>query len=145
MDQKSIVFHLHMKGMALNAIHENLVRVLGENAIAYSTVTKYGRKARFPPTSDGPSAQPMPVETTLLDQAILMALADHPFSSMRELSRMTCLPRSTVHRHLTWSFHFPIRHLRSVPHFLDPGQKETRVNLAHELLHVLSLQRAPVA
>jgi hypothetical protein len=40
MDQKSIVLYLHMNGMALNAIREDLVRVLGENAIAYSTVTK---------------------------------------------------------------------------------------------------------
>jgi hypothetical protein len=34
MGQKSIVLYLHMKGMALDAIHEDLVRVLGENAIA---------------------------------------------------------------------------------------------------------------
>jgi prophage maintenance system killer protein len=37
MDQKAIVLYLHMKGMSLDAIHEDLVRVLGENAVAYST------------------------------------------------------------------------------------------------------------
>jgi hypothetical protein len=134
MDQKSIVLYLHMKGMALDAIHEDLVRVLGEKAIASSTVPKCVRSARFPPKQDAPSAEPMPVETSPVDQAILTALADYPFSSGRELSRLTCLPRSTVHRHLTRSLHLTIRHLRWVPHFLDPGQKQTRVNLARGMM-----------
>jgi hypothetical protein len=145
MDQKSIVLYLYMNGMALDAIHEDLVRMLEENAIAYSTVTKYVRSIRFPPKQDAPSAEPMPVETSPVDQAILTALADYPFSSVRELSRLTYLPRSTVHRYLTRSLRFTIRRLRWIPHFLDPGQKQMRVNLARELLHVLSLQRAPAA
>jgi hypothetical protein len=51
MDQKTIVLYLHMRGMSLDAIHEDLVRmrVLGENAVAYSTVTKYVRSQKFPP------------------------------------------------------------------------------------------------
>jgi hypothetical protein len=32
---------LHMKGMGLDAIHENLVPTLRKEAVAYSTVTKY--------------------------------------------------------------------------------------------------------
>jgi hypothetical protein len=142
MNQKSIVLSIHMKGLDLDAIHEDLVRVLGENAIADSTVTKYIRSARFPPKQGAPSAEPMPVEISPVDQAILTALADYPFSSGRELSRLTCLPRSTVHRHLTRPLHFAVRQLRWIDHFLDPGQKQTRVNLARGLLHVLSLPRA---
>jgi hypothetical protein len=34
-----------------------------------------------------------------------------------ELSRRICLPRSTLHRHLTQSLLFMVRHLRWVPHF----------------------------
>jgi hypothetical protein len=53
MDQKGIVLYLHMRGMgmSLDAIHEDLVRlrVRGENAVAYSTVTKYVRSEKFPP------------------------------------------------------------------------------------------------
>jgi hypothetical protein len=128
--------------MALDAVHEDLVRVLGENAIAYSTITKYGRSAGFPPNHDAPSAEPIPVEASPVDQAILTALADYPFSPMWEPSRLTCLPRPTVHVHLTRSLHFIIGHLQWIPHFLDPGQKQTRVNPAPKLLQVLSLQRA---
>jgi hypothetical protein len=42
-DQKPIVLNLRMKGMALDAIHHDLVRTLGKDAVAYSTVTKYAR------------------------------------------------------------------------------------------------------
>jgi hypothetical protein len=47
MDQKPIVLYLRMKGMALDAIHDDLVRTLGKDAVAYSTVTKYVRNAQF--------------------------------------------------------------------------------------------------
>jgi hypothetical protein len=83
--------------MSLDAIHDDLVRVLGENAVAYSTVTKYVCGKKFPPKNDGPPSPPMTIEPGPVDQAILTTLADHPFSSVRELSRVTCLLRSTVH------------------------------------------------
>jgi DNA-binding IclR family transcriptional regulator len=39
------------------------------------------------------------VERSPVDEAILTAHAEFPFSSVRELSQRICLPRSTVHRH----------------------------------------------
>jgi hypothetical protein len=97
MDQNTIVLYLHMRGMWLDAMHEDLMRVLGENAVACSTVTKYVRSEKFPPKNDGPPSQPMTVEPGPVDQAILTPLADSPFSSVRELSQATCFPGSTVH------------------------------------------------
>jgi hypothetical protein len=101
MDQKPIVLYLHMRGigMSLDAIHEDLVRgrVLGENAVVYPTVTKYVQSEKFPPKNDGSPSQPMTVEPGPVDQAISTALGDYPFSPVRKLSRLTCLPRSTVH------------------------------------------------
>jgi hypothetical protein len=142
MDQKAIVLYLHMRGMSLDAIHDDLMRVLGENAVAYSTVMKYVRSEKFPPTNDGPPSQPMTVEPGPVDQAISTARADYPFSSVRELSRPTCLPRSTVHRHLVDSFHFRIQHLRWIHHLLNAEQKRILVNMSGELLRVLSVQGA---
>jgi hypothetical protein len=43
MDQKQIVLYLPMKGMVLDPIHVDLVRTLGKDAVACSTVTKYAR------------------------------------------------------------------------------------------------------
>jgi hypothetical protein len=47
MGQKSIVLYLRMKGMTLDAIHDDLVHTLGKDAVAYSTVTKYTRTTQF--------------------------------------------------------------------------------------------------
>jgi hypothetical protein len=47
MDQKPIVLYLPMKGMVLDAIHDDLVRTPGKNGVAYSTVTKCARSAQF--------------------------------------------------------------------------------------------------
>jgi hypothetical protein len=115
-----------MKGMALalDAIHDDLVRTLGKDVVAYSTVTKYARmlicssarSAQFSGRKDATPPEAPDVKRSLVDEAILTALAEFPFpfrfSSVRELSRRICLPRSTVHPHrhphlhLTQSLHF---------------------------------------
>jgi hypothetical protein len=94
--------------MLLDGIHENLMRVLGENAVAYSTVTKYVRSEKYSPKNDGPPSESISVEPGPVDQAILTTRAGYPFSPVRKLSRLTCLPRSAVHRHPTDSRHFRI-------------------------------------
>jgi hypothetical protein len=67
------------------------------------------------------------------DQAILLALADQPFASIRELSGLTHLPRMTVHRRLTQSLRFCVRHLRWVPRFVSRCQSLDRVRLPQQL------------
>jgi hypothetical protein len=54
MDQKTIFLYLRMKGMSLDAIHEDLVRTLGTDAVTCPTVTKYVRSAKFSPKKDRP-------------------------------------------------------------------------------------------
>jgi hypothetical protein len=114
MDQKPIILYLRMKGMAVDAIHDDLVHMLGKYAVAYSTVAKYGRSDQFSGRREATPPEAPDVERSLVDEAILTAIAEFlfPFSSVRELSRRICLPRSTLHRHLTQSFRFTVRHLR---------------------------------
>jgi hypothetical protein len=125
MDQKPIVLYLRMKGMTLDAIHDDLVRTLGEDAMEDSMVTKYARSAQFSGRKEAIHPEAPDVERSPVDEAILTALADFPFplSSVRELSRTICLPRSTVHRHLTQSLRFTVRHFRWIPHFLTAERK----------------------
>jgi hypothetical protein len=54
MDQKPIALYLRMKWMALDAIHDDLVRTLGKDAVTYSTVTKYARSAQFSGRKEAP-------------------------------------------------------------------------------------------
>jgi hypothetical protein len=101
MDQKTSVLYLQIKGMGLDTAHEDLVRTLGKEAVVYSTVTKYVRNARFAPETEAAMLEPAEGRHGPVDEAILAALGEYPFSSVQELSRFTCLPRSTVHRNLT--------------------------------------------
>jgi hypothetical protein len=111
MDQKPIDLYLRMKGMALDAIHDDLVRTLGKDAVAYSTVTKYARSAQFSGRKEATTPEAPDVECSPVDGAILTALAEFPFWPVRELSRRICPPRSTMHQHLTQSLRFTVRHL----------------------------------
>jgi hypothetical protein len=106
MDQKPIVLYLRMKRVALDAIHDDLVRALGKDAVAYSMVTKYARSAQFSGRKEATPREAPDVERSPVNEAILTALAEFPFpfSSVRELSRRICLPRSTLHRLLKQSF-----------------------------------------
>jgi hypothetical protein len=40
MDQRSIIFDLHLKGLSVHAIHDALVATLGLKAVAHNTVTR---------------------------------------------------------------------------------------------------------
>jgi hypothetical protein len=113
MDQTPIILYLRMKGMALDAIHDDLVRTFRKDAVAYSTVAKYARSARFSGRKEATPPEASDVECSPVDEAILTALAEFPFSSVRELSRRIWLPRSTVHwhRHLKQSLRFTVQHL----------------------------------
>jgi hypothetical protein len=101
-----------MEGMALDAIHDDLVRTLGSDAVAYSMVTKYARSAQFSGRREASPPGTPDVELNPVNEAILTSLAEFPFSSMRELSRRIFLPRCIVHWHLTQSLCFTVRHLR---------------------------------
>jgi hypothetical protein len=128
--------------MTLDAIHDDLVRRLGKDAVVYSTVTKYARSAQFSGRKEAASPEAPDVELSPVNEVILTALAEFPFSSVCELSRRICLPRSTLYRHwhVTQSLRFTVRHLRWVPQFLTAEQKQIRLVMAIELLQALSVQ-----
>jgi hypothetical protein len=138
--QKTIVLYIHMKGMGLDAIHKDLVCTLGKEAVAYTTVIKYVRNARFAPKTEAVTPEPAEGRNVPVDEAILSALVEYPFFSGRELSSLSCLPRSAVHRHLAQSLRFTVRHSRWVLRILTAEQKRIRVDMAGELLRVLASQ-----
>jgi hypothetical protein len=74
-------------------------------------------------------------------QAILAALEDRPFASVRRVSQLTHLPSMTVYRRLTQSLGFVARHLRWVPHALSDAQKGERINLSQRPLRMPEVQR----
>ena len=138
MDQRSICLFLEMKGLSARAIHNELIAVLGSEAVAYSTVTKYLRLRKHPNDFAETVFIESIKEENFIDQAITLALNEEPFASIRQIARKTLLPRSTIFRHLTLSMGFVMKHLRWVPHNLSDDQKQMRVDKSNDLLQLLN-------
>jgi hypothetical protein len=140
MDQRLIVLYLAKKGLRVTEIHRDLEETLVPEAIASSTVTFHLRAPRLRTANEGEEEQGEVTPVAEVDETILKALADEPFSSVRELEWHTCLSRTAVHRHLTRSLGFTVRHIRWVPHRLSDDQKRMRVSVSSELLRLLEQQ-----
>jgi hypothetical protein len=130
MYQQSIVFYLSRKGLSAVAIYDDLVATLGAKVVNYPSVTRYLREAIFASSNPPDPLSPPEYHLDDSDQAILLAFADQPFASIRELLRLTHRPRTTVHRRLVQSLGFRVRHLRWTLHFLSRCQKLDRVRLS---------------
>jgi hypothetical protein len=98
MDERSFCLFLAIKGLSAREVHSELVAVLGLDVIGDSTVSRYLRQQQFLATSPEPSNEP---RTIIIEDAILEALDKQPFSSLRELAKLTCISTTTVCRHLT--------------------------------------------
>jgi hypothetical protein len=120
-----------MKRLSAQTIDNELVAILGPDAIGYSTVTNSLRQRHFQSTLRETPDEPA---ATVIDNTILDALEKEPFSTIRELAQLTCILRSTVHRHLTQSLGFVVKPLRWVSHSPTAAQKTQRVTLSNELL-----------
>jgi hypothetical protein len=118
------------------------VATLGPDSVSYSSVTRDLREARSPYSKPEPESHPADVQRDLddSDQAILAALEDSPFVSVRQLSRLTHLPSTPVYRRLTQSPGFMARHLRCMPQGLSDAQKGESVNLSRRLLQMRILE-----
>jgi hypothetical protein len=110
-DQRSIVLYLTRKGLSAIAIHDDLVATLGAEAVSYPSVTRYLHEAIFVSSNQPDPLPPPEHQLDDSDQVILLALADQPFTTIHELSRLTHLPRMTVHRQLTQTLVFHVRYL----------------------------------
>jgi hypothetical protein len=86
MAERPIVAYLSLKGIPARDIHDDIVATVGPDAVSYSSVTRYLREVRFPPSKPEPHLADVKRDFDDLDQAILAALEDSPFASVRQLS-----------------------------------------------------------
>jgi hypothetical protein len=125
MDQCSICLYLNRKGLSAHAIHDELVQVLGSDAIACSTITFYLRASHWTAGKEEQHSDP-PLD--IIDKAILQALDQTPFASVRELAKAMCISTTTVWRRLTRSLGFVVKHLHWIPHGLTEAQWQIRID-----------------
>jgi hypothetical protein len=130
MMQRPIVAYLSLKGMLAREVHDDIVATLGPDAVPDRSATHDPGEARFPPSKPEPDPADGQKDFDDSDQAILAALEDSPFASVRQLFRLTHLPSTTVYRRFIQSLGLVDGHLRWVPHALSDAQKGERVNLS---------------
>jgi hypothetical protein len=75
--------------MSSVAIYNNIVDTLGIEAMAYSPIISSLRVAKFPAADDCPPADEQINAYDEINMAITTILAEYPFSSIRDVSRLT--------------------------------------------------------
>jgi hypothetical protein len=133
MDQRSVVLFLSMKSFSVRNIHDELVTVLGPDAIGYSTVTNYLTQSRLTAI----------ILDTLENQSRPLRRCNFGCSStgtiffsqgVREAHlNSTKYGSSTLTQTLGSIGHY----YRWVPQSLKPAQKGGYVTLANRLFHDL--------
>jgi hypothetical protein len=133
MDQQSIMMYLSLKDLNAVEIHNDLVATLKSKAKLYSTITYYLRKPSFSsPKTPQPSESPAPILNES-DEAILLALSEESFASVRQLAGRIHIHFSMVYGHFTHKLAFTVRYLCWVPHLLSEAEKYTRAQLSLKL------------
>jgi hypothetical protein len=124
MDQRSIVVFLHLKGLPAKAkdVHTELIQVLGSDAIAYSTVTKYIRNDLIWQNEPEAEERAEDQDFWIPDNAILEAFEMMLFASIRQIAQVMFIPPPTVFRRLTKFVHFVLKRLCWAPHRLSDLQ-----------------------
>jgi hypothetical protein len=141
MDQQSIVMWLSLKGLNAFEIHTDLVATLKGEAKSDSTVMCCRRRPSFSSLKTlQPSESPAPILNES-DEAILLALSEGSFASVRQLARRTHRHPSTVYDHITHKPGFTVRYICWVPHLLSEADKYIRAQLSFELFEMLQHQK----
>jgi hypothetical protein len=138
--QRPIVAYPSLKGISACDVHDDIVATLGPDAGSYNSVqlpATFTRHDFFLRNQNHPADVQRDLHDS--DQAILAALEDGQFASVRQLSRLTHLPSATVSRRLPQSLGFVAHHLRWVPHVLSDAQNGEKVNLSRRLLRMLEV------
>jgi hypothetical protein len=79
---------------------------------------------------------------TEIDLAILEALEEFPFPSVRQNARMALLPKNLDCHDLTHSLGFWARHLHRIPHALSQTQRVMWIQKSREMLEMLLALRS---
>lgn len=140
-DLKSIVYFLDMQGKSPNTILLEINETFKKNVIAYPTITKYLREKIYNQKENTSRDLDIISRQENKNELILDALHTNPYSSVREISYMTGISKSSVYRILTVNLNYQIKRLRYVPHFLTSSQKVKRVKLAQLLLQTIKNAR----
>jgi hypothetical protein len=82
MEQRNIVLFLRVKRLSKKVIRHEVNAMLQENIVTYSNVTRFCTEAILGLNSEKASSSPNDDGLDQVNEAILLALSDEPFSSL---------------------------------------------------------------
>ena len=128
LDWKSIVIFLNMEGKNATKIHKEIKHVLPQNVPSYPTITRILWIQKILPKSNPSTFLPKNQYQEENCDIILQTLKNFPYASVRQIEKVTGIPKSTIYDVLTKSLGYVARHLKWVPHFLNNEQKKKELN-----------------
>jgi histone-lysine N-methyltransferase SETMAR len=132
-----MILDLHAKGLNAKQILPILKDEFGKHAYSLASIYNWLVKARLGQQSvDDAERSGRPLDEQLLTR-IQEMLDEHPFSSVRSISRTLNSPSTTIWRYLTHHLGLVYKHSKWVPHMLSADQKQKRVNDCSELAIIL--------
>jgi hypothetical protein len=126
-----------MKDMNAKEICADLNDTLGADCIGYSTVAKNLRDKSFSKSMLDTDFESKIEGENFIDERILGALGECPFSSLCQIVKRMPIPTSMVRHCLANSLGYQTRTILYVPHSLSPNQKQASVEMSQDLLQVL--------
>ena len=136
-DFRSIAIFLHNKGLKPLEIQYEIDSVFGEGSYSYGAITQAIRALSFTSSQSDKGKNKENFVHQQRIENIRKTLENFPFFSIREIARETNIPKTTVYRILRQELGYVLKHLKWIPHFLNPSQKVSRVQLSQSLLKVL--------
>jgi hypothetical protein len=112
MDLEPITLYLAMKHLGALEIHAEINSVLGQGTVGYSTITRYLRKRSLPRSSEPAEDEAEIGSCDPIHRAILQALNEQPFSSLRQLVKRTLIPATAIRDHLVDRMGYKIKHCK---------------------------------
>jgi hypothetical protein len=142
MDPRSIVSDLSKNNLPSVYICRKINATLRAKTIVSCSVTLHFYVVLMLSSNDGISEVSIAPWGDKTDQAILLTLKKQPFAWMRQLTPLTLLHRSIVHKRLKHSLEFTVQDFRWVAHCLSKWKNDRRADISQSILRTLRKHRA---
>lgn len=141
MSYLDIAIEMHTEGFSAKDIYTRLKEIFGDNAPAYSTITKKIRELVFlNPTSISQNLGGRPIDYINLYK-VQKAIENSPNYTIRDIAKETGVPPTTVFRYLTKVLGYKNKSLRWIPHILTTELKNQRIQKSKDLLYEIQLAK----
>jgi hypothetical protein len=109
MDLESMRIYLAMNDLEAVEIHTQINKILREDTVGYSIITRHLQKQSFPGFSEAAEKETEIGSCDPIDRALLQALNTQPFASLQQLVKRILIPMTIIQSHLVNKMGYKIK------------------------------------